>query len=434
MNFEKKIYKLLYLVILICFLYILYRSEIFNEGKIRDYYLKFYVIIFISFVSIFIISKLKPHIKIYIHIILITLIFSLYIFEGYMIYKTGLIIKYEQEESRHVVYNKLKKINKNVSVVVGATNIRSINKNIAPLAGTSFSKTLYCNENGYFSSYDSDRYGFNNNDSRWDVSETEYLVIGDSFAQGACVNEPDDIASQLKKISNKSVLNLGYGGNGPLSEYAILREYMPKNVKKIIWIYFEGNDLINLSSELGHPILKNYINDENFSQRLRNKQNKIDKIIEEKIFSENQELLKIERDIAEFDISQSSFVKLIKLYNFRKLLKTATNYSLNTNETNIPNEFKIIMDLTNQFAKKNNTQLFFVYLPEYNRYAKNYKNKNYSEIISIINELNIPIIDLHKDFLEKKIIKILYYPKLSRGHFNSLGYKEVSKIIFNKTN
>ena len=109
MNFEKKIYKLLYLVILICFLYILYRSEIFNEGKIRDHYLKFYVIIFISFVSIFIISKLKPHIKIYIHIILITLILSLYIFEGYMIYKTGLIIKYEQEESRHVVYNKLKK-------------------------------------------------------------------------------------------------------------------------------------------------------------------------------------------------------------------------------------------------------------------------------------------------------------------------------------
>ena len=43
------------------------------------------------------------------------------------------------------------------------------------------------------------------------------------------------------------------------------------------------------------------------------------------------------------------------------------------------------MDLTNQFAKKNNTQLFFVYLPEYNRYAKNYKIK-LLEIISIINE------------------------------------------------
>jgi lysophospholipase L1-like esterase len=355
-----------------------------------------------------------------------------------MIYKTDLLIEMSKKKrgeggDKHYIYNKLKKTNKNLSVVIGAENIRGINKNILPLAGASFSKTLYCNENGYFSSYYSDRFGFNNNNLTWDVSQIEYLVIGDSFAHGACVNEPGDVASQLKNLSNKPVLNLAYAGNGPLSEYATLREYMPKNVKKIIWIYFEGNDLNNLLSELNYPILKSYIIDENYSQRLQKKQKKIDKLIQERILKENQKLLNIETDIVDSDIGQSSFIKLIKLYNVRKLLKTATDNTKNTNETEIPKEFKIIMDLTNQFARKNNIQLFFVYLPEYNRYTKNYKNENYSKIIRIINELNIPIIDLHKDFFQKKFIKLIYYPKLNDGHLNNLGYKKISEIIFNKT-
>ena len=50
------------------------------------------------------------------------------------------------------------------------------------------------------------------------------------FYQGACVNEK--YYSVLRNISNKSVLNLGIGGNGPLIEYATLREYLDTNVKK----------------------------------------------------------------------------------------------------------------------------------------------------------------------------------------------------------
>ena len=71
-------------------------------------------------------------------------------------------------------------------------------------------KTIYCNENGYYSIYQSDRYGFNNPDEEWDNKETEYLIVGDSFTDGACVNRPNDIASVLRILSNKSVLNLGY--------------------------------------------------------------------------------------------------------------------------------------------------------------------------------------------------------------------------------
>ena len=51
------------------------------------------------------------------------------------------------------------------------------------------------------------------------------------MTMGHCVNRPDDFASNLRNLSNKSALNLGMGGNGPLIEYATLREYLKLNVK-----------------------------------------------------------------------------------------------------------------------------------------------------------------------------------------------------------
>ena len=67
---------------------------------------------------------------------------------------------------------------------------------LIPLSGISNIKTIDCNENGYFSFYNSDRYGFNNNDSVWDEKTIEYLLIGDSFTQGACVN-PEKILQAI---------------------------------------------------------------------------------------------------------------------------------------------------------------------------------------------------------------------------------------------
>ena len=152
------------------------------------------------------------------------------------------------------------------------------NNRIFPLSGISHSKTIVCNENGYYSTYESDRYGFNNLNSEWDESKIEYLLIGDSYVQGGCVNRPNDIASVLRKLSKKSVLNLGYGGNGPLIEYATLKEYYKPSTKNVLWFYYEGNDFYDLDNELGDKTLKKYLNNSNFSQNLKNNQIQIDDI------------------------------------------------------------------------------------------------------------------------------------------------------------
>ena len=56
------------------------------------------------------------------------------------------------------------------------------------------------NENGYFSIHHTDRYGFNNPDFEWEKNEIEFLLVGDSFTQGACVNETDTISGNLRKM------------------------------------------------------------------------------------------------------------------------------------------------------------------------------------------------------------------------------------------
>ena len=47
-------------------------------------------------------------------------------------------------------------------------------------------QTIHCNENGYYSTYESDRYGFNNPDEEWESSEIEYLLVGRFFTHGVC--------------------------------------------------------------------------------------------------------------------------------------------------------------------------------------------------------------------------------------------------------
>ena len=48
------------------------------------------------------------------------------------------------------------------------------------------------------------------------------------------------------------------------------------NVKKIIWLYYEGNDLKDLSFELNNSVLQKYLTDLDFSQNLKEKQRFID--------------------------------------------------------------------------------------------------------------------------------------------------------------
>ena len=86
-------------------------------------------------------------------------------------------------------------------------------------------------------------------------------------------------------------MNLGYGGNGPLIEYAVLREYSNSNIKKILWIYGESNDLFDLRVELKNKNLLEYLNSKNHSQNLRERQFEIDNLLKTNLKAELEKVI-----------------------------------------------------------------------------------------------------------------------------------------------
>tara|TARA_B110000438_G_C15732992_1_gene615024 strand:- start:129 stop:1274 length:1146 start_codon:yes stop_codon:yes gene_type:complete len=318
------------------------------------------------------------------------------------------------------------------------------NSDVLYLSGVSNSTTMICNENGYFSFIESDRYGFNNPDKEWNNEEFEFILIGDSITFGQCVNRPNDIASVLRKLSNKPVLSLGYPGNGPLTEYAILREYLPKKVKNIIWI-FHDNDFGDLSSEKNKKKLAEYLtNKKDFSNNLKEKQNKIDIFLKTK---KNSILTNSEIQASYWNNYYSFKKKTLRFFRLDKFKKFVNNIFYTNNSDNITinnklNDFREISMLFKELAAKNNSNLYFVYIGDHEHY-KSYINRKFDisyinsparEIVKIIRDLNIPIIDTHNDFFKKESDLLAYFPFRSRGHYNVLGYKKITEFIFSKIN
>ena len=74
-------------------------------------------------------------------------------------------------------------------------------------------------------------------------------------------------------------------------------------------------------------------------------------------------------------------------------------------------------------------------MPQYQRYInKKYDNTNYNFVKNIVNELNIPFIDLHKKVFEKEKNPFKYFPFEMPGHYNIEGYKKITETIFYSMN
>ena len=440
-------------------IYIFYKSEIIHDGKIREYYLEYYLIALIFIIFSIVIFFISEKIKVYIVISGISLVMSLYLFEGYLIIKKPVlkirispdtsvldITSFNDEELRtqllkeqlykeqtgmewdqrtkSEIYDDIKKINNEIRMYIPVESYYNKNYRILPLSGVSNSETIFCNENGFYSIYQSDRFGFNNPNDQWNSKEIEYLLVGDSYVHGACVNRPNDISSILRTLSNKTVLNLSYSGNGPLIEYATLREYSNSNVKKVLWFYFEGNDLFDLKKEKKNKTLMKYLNDLSFSQRLKSRQNEINEIAinlikkERKIEKEKEKEIEIEK--------KGIKLKLIKFISIEKIRSLIFNQKSMT-------EFGKIIKLAKDLTTKNNSKLYVVYIPSYYRYKDESSNTNYNSFKNILKKLNIPLIDINEEFFKNEENPLKYYPFEQQGHFTEEGYKKITQIIYKFT-
>src|SRR5215211_677689 len=136
--------------------------------------------------------------------------------------------------------------------------------------------TIMCREGARpFAEYDADEHGYNNPRGIWG-KPVDLVFIGDSMTYGACVANRDHFVGQVREKYPAS-LNLGVGGIGPLIELAIVREFVPHvRPRYVFYVYDENNDLYfvdaagtpDLANEYHNAILRRYLTEDQFSQRL----------------------------------------------------------------------------------------------------------------------------------------------------------------------
>lgn len=144
-----------------------------------------------------------------------------------------------------------------------------------PLGGVSGRTTVFCNEGGYWAVYDSDEHGYNNPRGIWGAAPLDVVIIGDSYSQGACVR-PDELTAAHVRKKYPKTLTLGMCANGPLMEYANLKEHVVDLKPKIVlWVYYD-NDLSDMLVEKNSELLLRYVEDDGFRQGLRARQTSID--------------------------------------------------------------------------------------------------------------------------------------------------------------
>lgn len=409
-------------------LYTFYRFNFFPDN-ISDRYLKYFVILILAIIFFLALFFFKKQTRLLINIFSLCIIILVGLFEiildnlelpkglisEKLIAAKKLKINYDRRSGERVL-NDLQKQGLDIVKAVYPQNFNltnGIGENIFPLAGISNKKTLHCNETGEWKSHLSDRYGFSNLDYIWDDDKIDYLVIGDQFSQGVCVDLINNIPSNITKFTGKKIINLSMVGNGPLLQLASLKEYGKKiKPEKVLWFYYEGNDLIDeLPREKQSKILLNYLNP-GFTQSLTEKQ----EILDTKL----QEHADKERLLWE--------TKIYRLYNLRNLLKFDSEYI--DYRVNVDPLYNSILKEAKRFVELWGGKIEFIYVPQFERYKKNIEdNWEKDKVITLVKKLNIRIIDLDAGLIKKDSDPLSYYPLKMHGTFVSEGNKNVARYI-----
>ena len=423
---------LFFVASLLLLFYTYYRAEIIYQGINRAWFFKYYLT---SLAGVFfwgVMLRLREEMQANIVTVVTSLVVGLYMVEGGLTFFRPYLnnavavatpaagVEYDHRTKLEVIEDL---IAEGIDAVpaIGPRDVLTFNERLLPLGGISNKTTVQLNESGRYLIYTSDRYGFNNPDSEWDATKLEWLLVGDSFTEGLAVQPGEDIAGQLRAITHQSAITLGKAGNGPLLEYAGLVEYGKTLAPaKVLWVYWEGNDLIGLNQEKQNLLLMQYMEDE-FSQNLISRQKEIDALLLQAQLQAREKMLVKSRWMRLFAIRNALGIDRIN-YGVGDDVDVDFDYSL----------FANILTKAKARVESRGSKLYFVYLPQYKRYNKvvlNDKFRKKSEVIDLVKGLDIPVIDTHQEIFANHPDPLALFPYRGGGHYNAEGYSEVAKAI-----
>lgn len=403
-----------------------------NKEYQKTYY--YYILIGTVFELLFCFGLgLKDRIRVNLSLVISTMGISIYAFESYLefLYQpkelaaARLGIPFDSRTYKEAIQDlKGPGVNAYPNVLPSpfteSNGLESDKGKIFPLAGISNITTVFMNEGGYFPIIKMDEYGFNNPKGSYNTGKVDIVLTGDSFTEGVSVHSDENIGAVLRK-SGFNVINLGKAANGPLIEYAALKEYAEQIKPKIVlWIFFM-NDIADLQGEIKSPLLMRYINDDNFSQNLSSRQIEIDRTLVKYV---NQKWTT--NDSEREKMASHPLIKVLKLYNFRMLVYSKAQHPA----PNFPNPlFEKIMEKGKELVSSWGGKLYHVYLPSLRERQGNDLNELHKYVLRVVSELDIPVIDTYKEVFASHADPYSLTPLRIGYHYNAEGYRLVAEAI-----
>ncbi len=290
-----------------------------------------------------------------------------------------------------------------------------------PLAGLADTDTVLCNEWGPYVEFHSDAHGFNNPPTIWSAPSPSTVVVGDSFVVGYCVPGQDQLVHRLEQALGTPTVNLGMAGNGPLSELAGIREYLPLlEPRDVVWVYYEGNDLDDLAIELTHPVLARYL-EPDFNQGLASHREALQAAIGEHIAESGGSAL-----AGTGDGGPSGFRRFITLTRTRGALALLPKL-LAAPRVDV---FRQILAQAKAEVEAADARLHFVYLPRYECLlaGPDACASEREAVMGVASALALDPLDLSAALSAVDDPKTLF-PAGLPGHFDADGYDLVARTI-----
>ena len=272
--------------------------------------------------------------------------------------------------------------------------------------------------------YEADRFGFNNPDAIWDAGRAEVAILGDSYTAGVCVGREDQIPTLLNGV--RPTVNLGMSGAGPLRELAILREYARLLTPRVVaWVYYEGNDLWDLSGETSHSWLTSYLQPDGV-QELANRQGALDAPYEQwvdSIFAADTASASApasDRDVVRF------LTGLPRLERLRDLLHVGELFP--TDEPDLGLLPEVIYAARAEIASWGGRMLL-VYMPDLARYDTWIGSgpRGREDLLELARAEDIATLDLDVVFRQHGDPQALW--SRSSAHLNEEGYRIAAEAI-----
>ena len=368
---------------------------------------------------------------------IIILFFFLYLIEITINYKNNNLFK--KTRIYYLNIQKNKTYNQNVFLnITGHKFLDNTKISILPLSGYKNSTILLCvDENNKPIFYLSDKNGFNN---KMDNTVNDFLLIGDSYVQGMCVNNKNNLNAQFKKY-NYITKSLGMAGNGPLLEYATFKEYQNEyEYQDIILFITPDNDFYDLSNEKKNKILMKYINEENFTQKIKENESSKIEVINSYFGKKTERIFNDFLSIYHFNLKELGNT-LEKIFKKENLTDNVPNY---LEDDLIDLLFLRILNGFNNDAKNKNKKFYVVFnglnpdilypnTENENELNRIYIKDKLKKLKIYLNKNNIPYYDFNeyiiKNYNKANITTLFKKINGQWDHYTEKGFLELTKKI-----